>query len=169
VQLGLEVVDIALGGGQLILSVLQSGAGIVKEVGLEVMAAISPHQLVIQFLDTHLKAGILLEKLSVALLNVLDGTVLGLHLAGVLFQAEAQVSAHHRDLLKQGAHVLGVACRERPTRVVGQKLRVTNGGHVLTPHRIALILNGEQGDGGVIKDQQVALIELCEGLMGRPL
>jgi hypothetical protein len=46
-QLGLEVVDVALGGGQLVLSVLQSGAGIIKEVNLEVTAAISPHQLVI--------------------------------------------------------------------------------------------------------------------------
>jgi hypothetical protein len=46
-QLGLEVVDVALGGGQLVLSVLQSGAGIIKEVDLEVTAAISPHQLVI--------------------------------------------------------------------------------------------------------------------------
>jgi 2-polyprenyl-3-methyl-5-hydroxy-6-metoxy-1,4-benzoquinol methylase len=42
-QLGLEVVDVALGGGQLILSMLQLGAGVVKEVGFEVMAAISPH------------------------------------------------------------------------------------------------------------------------------
>jgi hypothetical protein len=53
------------------------------------MDAISPHQLIIQFLDTHLKAGVLLEKLSVALLNVLDSTILGLHLAGVLLQVEA--------------------------------------------------------------------------------
>jgi hypothetical protein len=44
--------------------------------------------------------GVLLEKLLVALLNVLEGAVLGLHLAGVLLQAEAQVSARHRDLLK---------------------------------------------------------------------
>jgi hypothetical protein len=29
VQLGLEVVDVALGGGQLILSMLQSGAGVI--------------------------------------------------------------------------------------------------------------------------------------------
>jgi ubiquinone/menaquinone biosynthesis C-methylase UbiE len=43
VQLGLEVVDVALGGGQLILSMLQSSASIVKEVGLDVTAAISPH------------------------------------------------------------------------------------------------------------------------------
>jgi hypothetical protein len=41
--LGLEVVNIALGGGQLVLSVLQPGAGIVKEVGLDVTAVISPH------------------------------------------------------------------------------------------------------------------------------
>jgi hypothetical protein len=89
IQLGLEVVNIALGGDQLILSMLQSGVGIVKEVGLEVTVAISPHQLIIQFLETHLKAGVLLEKLSVALLNVLDGMVLGLHLADVLLQVEA--------------------------------------------------------------------------------
>jgi hypothetical protein len=39
--------DIALGGGQLILSVLQSGAGVIEVVGLEVTAAISPHQLIV--------------------------------------------------------------------------------------------------------------------------
>jgi hypothetical protein len=153
VQLGHEVMDITLGGGQLILTMLQLGVGVVKEVGLEVTAAISPHQLIIQFLNTHLKADVLLEKISVALLNVLDGTVLGHHLAGVLFQAEALVSKRRHDLLKQGAHVLGVACHERPTRMVGRKLRVTNGSHALTPHYVALILNGEQGDGGAIEDQ----------------
>jgi hypothetical protein len=79
------------------------------------------------------------------------------------------VSTRRRDLLKQGAHVLGVACCEHPTRVVGQKLEVANGGHTLTLHRIALILNGEQGDGGAVEDQQVALTELHEGLMGSPL
>jgi hypothetical protein len=61
VQLSLEVVDVALGGGQLILSVLQSGAGVIEVTGLEVTAAISPHQLIIQLLDTCLKAGILLK------------------------------------------------------------------------------------------------------------
>jgi hypothetical protein len=61
---------------------------------------ISPHQLIIQFLDARLKAGILLKKLSVALLNVLDSAVLSLHLAGVLLQAETKVSAHHCDHLK---------------------------------------------------------------------
>jgi hypothetical protein len=132
---------------------LQSGAGVIKEVGLKVTAVICPHQLVIQFLDTRLKARVLLEKLSVALLNVLDGAVLSLHLTGVLLHAEVQVSAHHGDLLKQRAHVLGVSCHEHPTRVVGRKLGVTNGGHALTPHRIALILNREQGDCGVIEDQ----------------
>jgi hypothetical protein len=65
--------------------------------------------------------------------------------------------------------VLGVACRERPTRVVGRKLGVTNGGHALTPHCVALFLNGEQGDGGVAEDQQVALTELHEGLVDSPL
>jgi hypothetical protein len=54
IQFGLEVVDIALGSGQLILSVLQPGAGIVEEVGLEVTAMISPHQLIVQLLDMRL-------------------------------------------------------------------------------------------------------------------
>jgi hypothetical protein len=100
VQLGLEVVDVALSGGQLILSVLQSGVGVVEVIGLEVTAVISPHQLIIQLLDTRLKVGVILKKLSVALLNVLGGIVLGLHLTGILLQVEAQVSAHRCDLLK---------------------------------------------------------------------
>jgi hypothetical protein len=89
VQLDLEVVDVALGGGQLILSVLQSGADVIEVVGLKVTIAISPHQLIVQLLDTRLKAGVLLKKLSVALLNVLDSAVLSLHLTGALLQAEA--------------------------------------------------------------------------------
>jgi hypothetical protein len=79
------------------------------------------------------------------------------------------VSAHRRDLQKQGAHVLGVGCRECPTRGVGRKLGVANGGHVLTPHPVALILNRGQGNGGVIEDKQVALTELREGLVGSRL
>jgi hypothetical protein len=79
------------------------------------------------------------------------------------------VSAHHCDLLKQGAHELGVACGERPTRMVGWKLGVTDGGHALTPHHVALVPNGKQGKGGVAKNWQVALIELREGLVGSPL
>jgi hypothetical protein len=169
VQLGLEVVDIALGGDQLILSMLQSGAGVVEVIGLKITVVISPHQLIVQLLDARLKVGILLKELSVALLNVFNGTVLGLHLADVLLQVEAQVSARRCDLLKQGAHVLGVACHEHSTRVVGQKLRVTDGGHTLTPHRVALVSNGEQGDGGVTEDRQVASTELREGLVGSPL
>jgi hypothetical protein len=121
-QLGLEVVDVALGSGQLILSVLQSGAGVIEVIGLEVTAAISPHQLFIQLPDVRLKAGVLLMELSVGLLDVLDGAVLGIHLIGALLWVEAQVSAHHCDVLKQGAHMLGVACCERPTHMVGQKL-----------------------------------------------
>jgi hypothetical protein len=46
-QLNLEVVDVALRGGQLILSMLQLGAGVIEEFCLEVTAAISPHQLII--------------------------------------------------------------------------------------------------------------------------
>jgi hypothetical protein len=79
------------------------------------------------------------------------------------------VSDHRCDLLKQGAHVLGVACRERPTCVVCWKLEVTNGGHALTPHHIALVPNEEQGDGGVTQDWLVVLTELREGLVGSPL
>jgi hypothetical protein len=60
-RVGLEVVDVALGSGQLILSVLQSGAGVIDVVGLEVTAVIRPHQLIIQLLDAPLKAGILLK------------------------------------------------------------------------------------------------------------
>jgi hypothetical protein len=79
------------------------------------------------------------------------------------------VSARHCDLLKQGAYVLGVACGKRPTRMVGRRLGVADGGHALTPHRVALILNGEQGNGGVTENWQVALTELHEGLVGNPL
>jgi hypothetical protein len=79
---------------------------------------------------------------------------------------EAQVSARCRDLLKQRAHVLGVACGKRPIRMVGRKLGVTDGGHALTLHRFALVLNGGQGSGGVTKNWQVALTKLCEGLVG---
>jgi hypothetical protein len=88
-QLGLEVVDVALSGGQLILNVLQSGAGVIEVIGLQVTATISPHQLIVQLPNTHLKAGILLKKLSVVLLNVLDNMILGLHLTSALLQAEA--------------------------------------------------------------------------------
>jgi hypothetical protein len=53
--------------------------------------------------------------------------------------------------------------------MVGQKLGVADGGHALTPHRVALVLNGEQGNSGVTKNWQVTLTELCEGLVGSPL
>jgi hypothetical protein len=76
VQLGLEVVDIALGSGQLILSVLQPSAGIIKEVRLDVAAAVGHHQLIIQLLDPHLQTVGLLKELYVALLDVLDEAVL---------------------------------------------------------------------------------------------
>jgi hypothetical protein len=69
------------------------------------------------------------------------------------------VSAHRCDLLKQGAHVLGVAWRERPTRMAGRKLGVANGGHTLTPHHV----------GGVTEDRQLALTGLREGLVSSPL
>jgi hypothetical protein len=64
--------------------------------------------------------------------------------------------------------MLGVACHERPTRMVVWKLGVTNGGHALTPHRVAPISDEEQGNGGVAEDRQVALTELLESLVGSP-
>jgi hypothetical protein len=48
-------------------------------------------------------------------------------------------------------------------------LGVAHSDQALAPRRVALILNGEQGNGGARKAQQVALIELCEGLVGNPL
>jgi hypothetical protein len=126
-----------------------AGAGV---IGLEVIAAISHHQLIVQLPDARLKAGVLLKELSITSLDVLDGVVLSLHLVSALLQAEAQMTTRRCDLLKRGTHVLGVACHERPTRMVGQKLGVTNGGHALTPHCVALIPDGEQGNGGVTED-----------------
>jgi hypothetical protein len=84
VQLGLGVVDVALCGCQVILSMLQPGAGVIQAVGLEVAAAISPHQLIIQLPDARLQAGILLNELSVALPKSLDGVILGFPLPGAL-------------------------------------------------------------------------------------
>jgi hypothetical protein len=95
--------------------------------------------------------------------------VLILHLVGILLQVDVLVGTSRHDLLKQRAHVLAVACHERPTHVVGRKLGVANDGHTLTPHRVALIPNGEQGDGGAVEAQQVMLTELHEGLVGSAL
>jgi hypothetical protein len=80
-----------LGDGQLVLRVLQPCTSVVKEAGLEITAAISPHQLVVHLLDTRLKVVVLLKELLVALLNVLDEVVLGLHLVNVLLHAEVLV------------------------------------------------------------------------------
>jgi hypothetical protein len=65
--------------------------------------------------------------------------------------------------------MLGIACHECPTCVVNRTLGVANGGHALTPHHVALILNGKQDDGGAIEAQLVALTELHEGQVGSPL
>jgi hypothetical protein len=79
------------------------------------------------------------------------------------------VGNNHRDLLEHGAHVLGIACRERPPRVVCRTLGVARSGQALTPCRVALNLDGEQGNGGTGKARHVALIELREGLVGSHL
>jgi hypothetical protein len=86
-QLGLEVVDVALSGDQLVLGVLQPGAGIVEEVQLHVADAVGPHQFVVQLLDAYFQAVVLLKKLIVALLDVLDEAVLDRHLVVILLQA----------------------------------------------------------------------------------
>jgi hypothetical protein len=65
--------------------------------------------------------------------------------------------------------MLGVACGKRPTRMVIRKLAVADDGHVLTPHRAALVSNWEQGNSNVTENWQVALTELREGLVGSPL
>jgi hypothetical protein len=54
VQLGLKVVDVALSSDQLIMGVLQPGAGVIEKVRLHIVAAVGTHQLIIQFLDTRL-------------------------------------------------------------------------------------------------------------------
>jgi hypothetical protein len=86
-QLGLEVMDVLLSSDQLVLGILKSGAGVIEEVRLHVVAAVGSHQLVVQLLDACFQAVILLKKLAVALLDVLDEAVLGRHLVVVLLQA----------------------------------------------------------------------------------
>jgi hypothetical protein len=87
VQLGLEVVDVALSSDQLVLGVLQPGAGVVEEVRLHVVAAVGHYQLIVQLLDARFQAVVLLKKLVVTLLDVLDEAVLGRHLVVILLQA----------------------------------------------------------------------------------
>jgi hypothetical protein len=79
------------------------------------------------------------------------------------------VGASRRDLLKHGAHVLGVACLKLPPRVVSRTLGVAHDSQALTPRRVALILDGEQGNGSGDEARQVALTEHREGLVGNPL
>jgi hypothetical protein len=85
-QLGLEVVDVALSSDQLILGILQLGAGVVEEVRLHVATAIGPYQLVVPLLDACFQTVVLLKKLAVTLLDVLDEAVLHRHLVVVLLQ-----------------------------------------------------------------------------------
>jgi hypothetical protein len=86
-QLGLEVVAVALSSDQLVLGVLQPGAGIVEEVRLHVVATVGPYQLIVQLLDARFQAVVLAKKLVVTLLDVLDEAVLGRHLVVVVLQA----------------------------------------------------------------------------------
>jgi hypothetical protein len=84
VQLGLEVLDVALSSDQLIMGVLQPCAGVVEEVRLHISTVIGPHQLVVQLLDARFQAVVLLKELVVSLLDILDEAVLGRHLVVVL-------------------------------------------------------------------------------------
>jgi hypothetical protein len=76
-----------LSSDQLVLGVLQLGAGVVEEVWLHVAAAVGPHQLIIQLLDVRFQVVVLMKKLAVTLLNVLDEAVLDRHLVVILLQA----------------------------------------------------------------------------------
>jgi hypothetical protein len=60
-KLSLKVVDVVLHKGQLVLGVLELGAGAVRGIGLEVMVVVGPHHLVIQLLVVHLEDVVLLE------------------------------------------------------------------------------------------------------------
>jgi hypothetical protein len=86
-QLSLEVVDVALNSDQLILCILQPGAGIIEEVQLHVAAMVGPHQIVVQLLDACFQVVVPLKKLTVTLLDVLDETDFGRHLVVILLQA----------------------------------------------------------------------------------
>jgi hypothetical protein len=86
VRLDLEVVDVALCSDQLILGVLQLGAGVVEEVRLHVVAVVGPHQLIVQLDDAHFQVVVLLKKIAVTLLDVLDEAILGRHLVVLLLQ-----------------------------------------------------------------------------------
>jgi hypothetical protein len=135
-------VDVVLGDGQRILSVLQPCTGVIKEVGLDIAAMVRPHELVVQRLVLCLKMMVLLEVLSVPLLDVLDGVVLLLHPVVVLFQAHTLEGTSRHGLLMQGAHVLGITCGERPICVVRIMLGVANGGQALAPNYVDLIPDG---------------------------
>jgi hypothetical protein len=158
------VVDIVLGDGQLILSMLQPCTCVIKEVRLDVAAAIRPHQLIIQCLDKRLKMVVLQEELSVALLDVLDNVAMFPHPVVVLLQVQTPEGTGRYDLLKQGAHKLGIACCERPTHVVSLTLEVVKQGKALTPKCVALVPEGKQGNNGAIEARQVVLTKLHEGL-----
>jgi hypothetical protein len=53
--------------------------------------------------------------------------------------------------------------------VVCRTLKVAHSDQALAPHRVALVLNREQGDGSAGMVRQVALTELRESLVGSPL
>jgi hypothetical protein len=75
----------------------------------------------------------------------------------ILLQAQALVGTDCCDLLKQGAHVLGLAHRECPPRVVGRKCGVSSNGRALSPLSVAHVPDGEQANGSASEVRQVAL------------
>jgi hypothetical protein len=60
-ELNLEVVDVVLCKGQLVLGVLELGAGTVEGVDLKIVAMVCPNQLIVQLLVAHLEDVVLLE------------------------------------------------------------------------------------------------------------
>jgi hypothetical protein len=87
VHLSLEVVDVALSSDQLVLGVLQPGAGVVEEVPPHIAPAVGRHQLIVQLIDMCFQAVVLLKKLAVSLLDELNEAVLDRQLMVVLLQA----------------------------------------------------------------------------------
>jgi hypothetical protein len=87
VHLSLEVVDVALSSDQLVLGVLQPGAGVVEEVPPHIALVVGRHQLIVQLIDVCFQAVVLLKKLAVSLLDALNEAVLDRQLMVVLLQA----------------------------------------------------------------------------------
>jgi hypothetical protein len=87
----------------------------------------------------------------------------------VLFQAHVLKGAYHRDLIKQGTHVLSVTRSQRPTLMMSQVSGVVSDGYTPQPSPVALVPDGEKGNWSTSSVLQVLLAELCEGKVDNPL